>query len=162
VNGYNQKPRVSLTYKNFVRDKFSDLPGKNIMPIKIHSKKTLQSTKDINGYLSLIVERLKKIEPYKIILFGSCADGEIHIDTDIDLIVVLNEKGIIRSYKEKVRNRMKVGKKLLDIERQIPIDTLVYTLDEWELFLNQKSSFSKVVTDKGIILYEANNERLAQ
>ena len=84
------------------------------------------------------------------------------MDSDIDLIVVLNEKGIIRSYKEKVKNRMKVGRKLLDIERQIPIDTLVYTLDEWELFLNQKSSFSKVVTDKGITLYEANNERLAQ
>jgi len=38
----------------------------------------------------------------------------------------------------------------------------VYTLDELELFLNQKSSFSKVVTDKGITLYEANNERMAQ
>ena len=132
------------------------------MSIEINNNKTLQSAKDINGYLSLIVERLKKIKPYKIILFGSCADGETHVDSDIDLIVVLNEKGIIRSYKEKVKNRMKVGRKLLDIERQIPIDTLVYTLDEWELFLNQKSSFSKVVTDKGITLYEANNERLAQ
>lgn len=114
------------------------------------------------NYIPLIVERLKAIKPYKIILFGSYADGEPNADSDIDLIVILDKWGIARTYKEKLQNRMMVGKQLLPIEREIPLDTLVYTRDEWVLFLSQNSSFSKLVNSAGIVLYEANNPGMAQ
>lgn len=115
-----------------------------------------------NNYIPQIVERLKAINPYKIILFGSFADGEPNADSDIDLIVILNKKGIAKTYNEKFQTRMTVGKQLLAIEREVPLDTLVYTRDEWALFLNQNSSFSRLVGSAGIVLYEADNPRMAQ
>ncbi len=115
-----------------------------------------------DNYIPLIVERLKATNPYKIILFGSYAYGEPNANSDIDLIVILNKKGIAKTYKEKFQNRMMVGKQLLAIEREVALDTLVYTRDEWALFLSQNSSFSKLVRSTGIVLYEANNPGMAQ
>ncbi len=113
-------------------------------------------------YIPLIVDRLKAINPYKIILFGSYACGRPNVDSDLDLIVILDKKGLAKTYKEKVQKRMLVGRQLLDIEREVPLDTLVYTLDEWELFLSQNSSFSKLISRTGIVLYESNKPRMAQ
>jgi len=105
-------------------------------------------------YLPSIIERLQGIRPRRVILFGSYAYGEPHQDSDIDLIVVLDQHGIGKTYQEKRQNRLLVGKALLDIEREVPIDTLVYTLDEWNLFLQQNSAFAKLIRKKGVILYE--------
>ncbi len=116
---------------------------------------------NINKYLSFIIKRLKSIKPYQVILFGSWAYGEPTVDSDVDLIVVLAQRGIARTYQEKYQKRMLVGQRLLEIEREISLDTLVYTLDEWELFLKQGSSFSKIVKDKGVVLYEGHNEGMA-
>ena len=115
-----------------------------------------------DNYISLIVERLKAINPYKVILFGSYAYGEPNANSDIDLIVILNKTGVVKTYKEKYQNRMMVGKQLLAIEREVALDTLVYTRDEWALFLSRNSSFSKLVNSTGIVLYEANNPGMAQ
>lgn len=120
------------------------------------------TARNSNNYISVIVERLKAIDPYKIILFGSYACGTPNIDSDIDLIVILNKRGIAKTYNEKVQKRIAVNKQLLAIEREVPLDTLVYTLDEWELFLSQNSSFSKLVSRAGIVLYEADNPGMAQ
>ncbi|MCI5140372.1 MAG: nucleotidyltransferase domain-containing protein [Candidatus Electrothrix sp. ATG1] len=35
---------------------------------------------------------LTELKPYKAVLFGSYAYGEIHDDSDIDLIMVLNKE----------------------------------------------------------------------
>jgi predicted nucleotidyltransferase len=115
-----------------------------------------------NKYISLIVEKLKIVRPYKIILFGSYAYGEPNVNSDIDLLIVLDKNGITKTYKEKYQKRMVVGQQLLEIEREVPVDTLVYTRDEWKLFLNQDSSFSRLINRKGIVLYETSNPRMAQ
>ncbi len=57
---------------------------------------------------------------------------------------------------------MIVGKELLEIERETPIDTLVYTLDEWKLLSEQNSAFSKLIQQKGVILYEADNSGMVE
>ena len=116
---------------------------------------------DNKAYIPKILESLKKINPLKVILFGSYAYGVPHEDSDIDLIIVLNKKGMAKSYKERKENKTIVAGKLLDIEEQVPLDTLVYTIDEWEYFLNNNSSFSKLINQKGILLYEADNRRMA-
>ncbi len=108
-------------------------------------------------YIPSIIERLQGIRPRWVILFGSYAYGKSHKESDIDLIVVLNKHGIGKTYREKRQNRLLVGKALLDIEREVPIDTLVYTLDEWNLFLQQNSAFAKLIRQKGVILYEADH-----
>ncbi|HEY86360.1 MAG TPA: nucleotidyltransferase domain-containing protein [Chloroflexi bacterium] len=115
-----------------------------------------------SAYIPLIVKRLKAINPHKIILFGSYAYGRPDADSDIDLVVILNQQGRAKTYREKFQNRMTVGECLLDIEREVPLDTLVYTLDEWNLFLSRNSSFSRHLSNRGRVLYEANNPGMAQ
>jgi uncharacterized protein len=120
------------------------------------------ATNDNRTYIPKIVDSLKGINPSKVILFGSYAYGVPHKDSDIDLIIVLNKKGMAKSYKERKENRTIVAGKLLDIEEQMPLDTLVYTIDEWECFLNNDSSFSTLINQKGILLYEADNRAMAK
>ena len=112
-------------------------------------------------YIPRIIKKLEAINPYKIILFGSHAYGKTHADSDIDLIIVLNQKGISKSYNEKREKRKLVHQELLPIEREVSLDTLVYTLDEWTQFLKQKSAFSKLVSQEGVILYESSHARMA-
>ncbi|MDR0602119.1 MAG: nucleotidyltransferase domain-containing protein [Treponema sp.] len=43
--------------------------------------------------VSDLVENLKAADPYKIVLFGSCARDKMTADSDIDLMVVLGNAG---------------------------------------------------------------------
>lgn len=45
-------------------------------------------------YLPLILERLKKINPAKIILFGSHAKDTASAESDLDLLVVTNDDAV--------------------------------------------------------------------
>lgn len=118
------------------------------------------NTWESHPYIPSIVKKLKAIKPYKIILFGSHAYGKAQADSDIDLIVVLNKKGISKTYQEKSQKRKIVHKELLPIEREVSLDTLVYTRDEWTQFLKQNSAFSKPVNRKGVVLYESKHSRM--
>jgi len=99
-----------------------------------------------------IMQRLQVLNPDRIILFGSRAEGATNVNSDIDLIVVLNKETTAASFKEKMRETVAVRKLLLDINRQVAIDVLVYSKPEWQNFLNSRSSFSRDVMEKGITL----------
>ena len=96
-----------------------------------------------------IILILSSINPYKVILFGSFAYGEPGPDSDIDLIVILKKEGFPGSYNEKMENHRLVRKVLRDINMHVPLDVIVYTIDEWNAFLDTGSSFSRHVTEKG-------------
>ena len=116
-----------------------------------------QVEKDKKSYLPLIVTRLKNIGIYKIILFGSLTSGAVHTDSDVDLIVVTNDDHLPDSYKEKSEVYLKVSSALTDITRQIPIDLIVYTKPMYNKFNELGSLFSKEISQKGIVLYEADH-----
>jgi predicted nucleotidyltransferase len=115
-----------------------------------------QISKDQKSYLPLIVNRLEKIGIYKIILFGSLTSGDVHLDSDIDLIVVTKDDHLPKSYKEKSDIYLKVSNVLTDITRTIPIDLIVYTKPMYEKFIELGSLFSKEISRKGTVLYEAD------
>ena len=77
----------------------------------------------------------------KIILFGSYATETSHEDSDIDLLVVLDEQGISRTYSEKIQRRHKIAKLFADMYGRIPMDILVNTKDEWNELQRINSSF---------------------
>jgi len=110
--------------------------------------------KDAKKYLDDIKMRLEKIEPYKIILFGSVAMGNSNEESDIDLIVVLDSEKISQNYEEKMFNKMLVRKAIRDISEEIPIDLLVYTKKEFEIIMNNKNSFFREIEMQGKVLYE--------
>lgn len=97
-----------------------------------------------------ITDRIKANYKIKeLILFGSYAYGNPDEDSDVDLVVILEEKGIAKKYSEILERRVKISKLLLDIERVLPLDILVYTCDEWEEILHTGSSFINEVNAKG-------------
>jgi predicted nucleotidyltransferase len=111
-------------------------------------------------YIPLIVEKLKRLDPYKIILFGSYADGEATEDSDIDLIVVTHDDSIPRDYQENTQIYLRVSRILSDIQKEVPVDLIVYTKAIYSRFLECKSMFSRQVSQKGVVLYEAGNRRM--
>lgn len=100
-----------------------------------------------------IRDRLKKqLDLTQIILFGSHAAKSNSPDSDIDLIVILNHTGFSKSFAEKIKKRSSVSKLLSDIRRQVPLDILVYTKDEWEYLSKQNSSFMREIKETGVRL----------
>jgi predicted nucleotidyltransferase len=116
-----------------------------------------QLAKDSKSYLPQIVTRLKSIGIQKIILFGSLASDDVHAESDVDLIVVTNDDHLPGSYKEKSEVYLKVSSALTDITSKIPIDLIVYTKPMYNKFNELGSLFSKEISQKGIVLYEADH-----
>ena len=61
--------------------------------------------KNNSKYIPEIINKLKKINPYKIILFGSYANRSVSEDSDIDLVVILDSPEIAKNYDEKMKNK---------------------------------------------------------
>lgn len=113
-------------------------------------------------YIPLIVERLKQIHPYKIILFGSYAYGEVNADSDIDLLVVTYSEEFPKNYKEKSELYLKVSRVIREIRKQVSIDLIVHTKSMHRKFIELGSMFSKEVSQRGLVLYEGDNSRVAR
>lgn len=101
-----------------------------------------------------IVERLKALKPFKIILFGSYAYGQPHKYSDIDLLVVTDDEFIPQNFSEKNRLYLKVSDVITDFEKKLPIDLIVHTKPMYEKFIDLGSMFSKAILKKGLVLYE--------
>ena len=107
---------------------------------------------DQQGMIEQIRNRIKILNPAKIILFGSYAQGTASADSDIDLIVVLNKETSSGTFRERMHDTVAVRKLLADINRQIALDILVYTQQEWQALLDSRSSFSRDLVARGITL----------
>lgn len=106
--------------------------------------------------MNQIYELLRKqCNMHKLILFGSWANGTIRQDSDLDLVVILDEYGLIASYKQKMEQRLVVRTALREVNRNVPIDILVYTVDEWKKLLQEGSSFHQNIEMEGVH-YEAS------
>src|SRR4030067_2869112 len=104
-----------------------------------------------------IIERLKVLRPFKIILFGSYAYGQPRNDSDIDLLVVTNDEFIPQNFSQKNRLYLKVSDVITDFEKKLPVDLIVYTKPMYEKFVGLGSMFSKTILKKGLVLYENIN-----
>jgi uncharacterized protein len=111
--------------------------------------------------LYLILERLKKLNLHKVILFGSFAYGQPDKHSDVDLIVVTDDEYLPKNYREKSDLYLKVSDSLSDIAGRIPIDLIVYTKSMYSRFVQSGSLFSKEILQNGVVLYETGYERMA-
>lgn len=104
--------------------------------------------------LEEITRRLKELDPYKIILFGSLSKQNNDEESDIDLLVILNNDKITKNYKEKMEKKLLVRNLIWDLSKEIPIDLLVYTKREFEIIMENKNSFFKELEKTGKTIYE--------
>ena len=110
--------------------------------------------KKIDKLLVEITQRLKEIDPYKVVLFGSVTKQNNDEDSDIDLLVILNSDKISQNYDEKMEKKLLVRNAIWDLSKQIPIDLLVYTRKEFEIIMNNKNSFFRELEKTGKTIYE--------
>ena len=99
-----------------------------------------------------ILSCLKKEKVHKIILFGSHAYGIPREDSDIDLIIISDTKGMIKTYKDYLKNKNYISKKLLKLRKKYALDLIVYTKDEWSFLKASRTSFIKSIEEKGVDL----------
>lgn len=115
----------------------------------------------VNGteyaYIPLLMERLKTLCPYKVILFGSRAYGTPDKDSDIDLMVVLDTDEMPRTFRENLDNKLLVRNALWELSTRVSIDLIVYTKPMYEKFIELDSMFAREISQRGKALYEADN-----
>ena len=107
---------------------------------------------DIEKLKPEIIERLKPLNPDKIILFGSYAYGTPTEDSDIDLYIVTKDEFIPKDWEEKNNIAKEFAKRLRDLRRVVGIDLIVHTKKMNEKFLEMGSSFSKEIVSKGRVI----------
>ena len=109
------------------------------------------------SYIPLIIEKLKKTKPEKIILFGSYAYGEPADGSDLDILVVTRDNIMPASFSEKSLIYLKISKAISDIKKEFPVDLIVHTKAMHQRFIENDSLFAKELLTKGKVLYEKNN-----
>ena len=98
--------------------------------------------KEIGSITAQIIEKYK---PEKIILFGSAVNGRLGLDSDVDLLVIKKDTPLYGA--DRIRELSRI------IDRDIPVDFLVYRPEEFEKRLNMGDPFLKAVLKEGKILY---------
>jgi predicted nucleotidyltransferase len=102
----------------------------------------------IRRYARQIAERFK---PDKIILFGSFAYGEPNEHSDVDLLVVM-----------KCSNETSQAVRIRTVfEAPFPLDLIVRTPKRLQRRIKEGNWFLRDVTEKGTVLYEKRNRKMA-
>ena len=107
---------------------------------------------DIEKIQAEIVQRLLPLNPQKIILFGSYADGTADEDSDIDLYVVTSDDRMPANWHEKNDIYLTVSRMIRDLRRRVPFDLIVHTGQMHEKFLRLNSTFSREINSRGVRL----------
>ena len=81
-----------------------------------------------------LVDRIMASEKIdKILLFGSEATGDSGPESDIDLLIILDQETLPLSFKERSANYLLINRAIRDVEKHYPIALLVYTKPEFEM-----------------------------
>jgi len=102
----------------------------------------LDFEKEIQSITKQLVE---KYGPEKIILFGSAARGDTGPDSDADFLIIKKQTPYYGS--DRIRELSPI------IERNIPVDFLVYRPEEFEERLEMGDPFLKAILKEGRVLY---------
>jgi predicted nucleotidyltransferase len=104
-----------------------------------------------------LLDRLRGLDVQKVILFGSRAWGTPSADSDVDLLVVLDDNGRPEDSSERGDLHQRVARRVRDVERKIPIDLIVHTRPMHQEFLDRDRMFARKVTRQGRVLYEKSD-----
>ena len=102
----------------------------------------LDISKEIQRITDQIIEKYK---PDKIILFGSAARGELEPDSDVDFLIIKKDSPLYGADRIRELSGM--------IDRNIPVDFLVYLPDEFDQRIQMEDPFLKAILKEGRVLY---------
>jgi predicted nucleotidyltransferase len=104
--------------------------------------------------LTEVVRRIvEAVDPDKIILFGSCARGTLHENSDIDLYII----------KSGDYNRFELQGEIYELMADIrrDFDVLVRTPEQIEFALANGNSFVRRILEQGKVVYERATQTAA-
>ena len=108
----------------------------------------------LNTILNNLILSLKSSDPYKIILFGSYVNGNPNENSDIDILVILDNDHVSKTYQERLEKKILVKNLVIDINRKIPLDILVYSKEELNLIKAYGNCFIDEIEKTGKVIYE--------
>jgi predicted nucleotidyltransferase len=109
---------------------------------------------DINTILNNLITSLKPSDPYKIILFGSYANGIPNEHSDVDIMIILDNDHVSKTYEERLNKKIFINNLILEINRKVPIDILVYSKEEFKIVKNNGNYFIDDIEKTGKVIYE--------
>lgn len=102
----------------------------------------------MKGKIQRIADQISdNFHPEKIVLFGSCAIGKPDIDSDIDLLVVMDYHGSARKQAVKI---------LQNTDYHIPLDLIVRSRDQISYRIKGGDYFFRDLMKNGKTLYDGN------
>jgi len=101
----------------------------------------------------LLQRLIERVQPERVVLFGSYADGTATDESDIDLLVIL-ESDLRRDRRQEAISRALRP-------RRVPLDILAYTPDEVQRCLEMPTSFVGHILATGKVLYDRHSRRVA-
>ena len=107
--------------------------------------------KDIQEVIRKIVEG---VNPEKIILFGSFAEGKTTADSDVDLLVILD------TYLPRLKRHVHVSRFIRP--HIFPVDLIVITPEEAKRSMEWTNSAIRDAIESGRVMYEKNDVAMAQ
>jgi predicted nucleotidyltransferase len=106
------------------------------------------------NYINQLLEALKQSDPYRIILFGSYAKGTANENSDIDMVVILDNNDVAKNYEERLQKKLYINRLVRNINYKIPLDILVYSKEEYKIVKNCGNYFIDEIEKTGKIIYE--------
>jgi predicted nucleotidyltransferase len=94
---------------------------------------------------SITTQIIEIYNPEKIILFGSAVRGDLSSDSDVDFLIIKKETPLYGA--DRIRELSRI------IERNVPIDFLIYRPEEFDKRLEMGDPFLKAIIEEGKILY---------
>jgi predicted nucleotidyltransferase len=90
---------------------------------------------------------VRRFQPEKIILFGSYAYGKPHVESDVDLLVIMPARDV-------VNQAIRI---CAAFEEPFSLDLIVRTPKQIERGLKDDDWFLREIVERGKVLYEAAN-----
>jgi predicted nucleotidyltransferase len=109
---------------------------------------------EINSLLNDLIDSLKASDPYKIVLFGSYANGNETADSDIDLMIILDNNDVSKTYEERQSKKLFIRKLVREINYRMALDILVYSKEELKKIKEYGNYFIDEIEKTGKVIYE--------
>jgi predicted nucleotidyltransferase len=105
-------------------------------------------------YVNQLLDALKQADPFRVILFGSYANGTANEDSDIDMVVILDNNDVAKTYEERLKKKLYINRLVRNINYKIALDILVYSKEEYKIIKKYGNYFIDEIENTGKIIYE--------